>query len=238
MRVEYRTQILDYLRSLRELFPDFSIKPNQHYAVHAVEDLETLGPGHARSTPIWERDNGDLQDMNSNKHPGMKLTFTFHSGTKCKVIGELEVSRMKTYCRQGNLKLVLDNITDPDLLEHFGEAMNALQAMEQEDHKGMFAGTDLSAWTSPDRDFKTTPTVISESTLNDISELLSERYKVPLNVFDAKLARDAQILEGVAVMRRVVFSTNIRESSVIFRLGGHHVAGTIKLFTPASSPYI
>ncbi|KAF9060975.1 hypothetical protein BDP27DRAFT_1235911 [Rhodocollybia butyracea] len=160
LRVEYRTRILDYLHSLRKLFPDFSIKPNQHYSVHAVEDLENLGPGHARSTPVWERDNGDLQEMNSNRRRGTKLISNFHSVTKYTVVGELEVTRMKTYCRQGNLKLVLDNITDPVLLEDFGEAIDALQAMELEDHRGMFSGTDLSAWTSPDRDFKKTPTVI------------------------------------------------------------------------------
>lgn len=71
LRVEYRTQILDYLRSLKTLFPDFAIKPNQHLAAHAVEDLEIFGPGHARSTPVWERDNGDLQEMNSNKRSGI-----------------------------------------------------------------------------------------------------------------------------------------------------------------------
>ncbi|KAF9069571.1 hypothetical protein BDP27DRAFT_1363262 [Rhodocollybia butyracea] len=241
LRVEYQTHILDYLHSLRKLFPDFSIKPNQHYAVHAVKGLENLGPGHARSTPIWERNNGDLQEMNSNKRSGMKLICTFRYGiysvTKCKVVGELEVTRMKTYCRQGNLKLVLDNITDPNLLEDFGEAIDALQAMELEDHRGMFSGTDLSAWTSPDHDFKKTLTVISESTLDDISNLFSQRYNMHTNAFNTKLTQDAHILEGVAVMRQVVFSTNTRESSVIFHLKGRHVAGTIKRIISHEHPH-
>lgn len=144
---------------------------------------------------------------------------------------------MTTYCRQGNLNLLLDNITDAEFLEDFDEAMEALQAIEQEDHRGMFAGTDLAAWTSPNRDFKATPTVISESTLDNISELLCKKYDMSSDTWRNQLARDAFILKGVVAMGRMVFSANIRENSVIFGHEERQVAGTIERIISHSHPH-
>lgn len=74
-REYYRIHILRYLRTIVDLFPDYKLRPNQHYAVHITEDLETLGPGHARSTPVFERINGHLKNANHNRHTGKQLSF-------------------------------------------------------------------------------------------------------------------------------------------------------------------
>ncbi|KAJ3963982.1 hypothetical protein EV361DRAFT_812804, partial [Lentinula raphanica] len=38
-RNQYRSLILKYLRKVLVLFPDVTLKPNHHYAIHIVEDL-------------------------------------------------------------------------------------------------------------------------------------------------------------------------------------------------------
>ncbi|KAJ3791510.1 hypothetical protein GGU11DRAFT_648185, partial [Lentinula aff. detonsa] len=47
LRVYYKTRMLKYLRTVLELFPDVTLASNHHLAVHIVNDLEYLGPGHA-----------------------------------------------------------------------------------------------------------------------------------------------------------------------------------------------
>ncbi|KAJ4498599.1 hypothetical protein C8R41DRAFT_756435 [Lentinula lateritia] len=69
-RAYYKSHILKYLRGVLELYPDFTLKPNHHHAVHVVTDLETMGPGHARSTPVFERINHSLQQLNTNRRLG------------------------------------------------------------------------------------------------------------------------------------------------------------------------
>ncbi|KAJ3720472.1 hypothetical protein C8R42DRAFT_582930, partial [Lentinula raphanica] len=74
-RDEYRSLILKYLRQVLVLFPDVTLKPNHHYAIHIVEDLEWMGPVQARNTPIFERTNHILQEVNSNNHSGLSFTI-------------------------------------------------------------------------------------------------------------------------------------------------------------------
>ncbi|KAJ4493946.1 hypothetical protein C8J55DRAFT_416731 [Lentinula edodes] len=70
IRQDYHSLILKYLRTVLILFPDVSLKPNHHYAIHIAEDLELMGPVHAHNTPVFERTNHTLQELNSNQHLG------------------------------------------------------------------------------------------------------------------------------------------------------------------------
>ncbi|KAJ3775629.1 hypothetical protein FB446DRAFT_637544, partial [Lentinula raphanica] len=62
-RAYYRSHMLRYLRTLLELYPDITLKSNHHLSIHIVTDLEMLGPGHARSSPIFERTNHSYQEV-------------------------------------------------------------------------------------------------------------------------------------------------------------------------------
>ncbi|KAJ3862563.1 hypothetical protein EV359DRAFT_65525 [Lentinula novae-zelandiae] len=126
-RAYYKSHILKYLRGVLELYPDFTLKPNHHHAVHVVTDLETMGPGHARSTPVFERINHSLQQLNTNRR-----------------LGEVETTMLTSYCREANLQVILDHSTD--LQGEINEAITALTDIDCEDHRGIFAGTDLVAW--------------------------------------------------------------------------------------------
>lgn len=66
----YSSCMLRYLRGVVTLFPDVPLKPNHHYAIHAVEDLRLMGPPHARSTAVFERVNKKLRDTHTNGHLG------------------------------------------------------------------------------------------------------------------------------------------------------------------------
>ncbi|KAJ3853217.1 hypothetical protein EV368DRAFT_28043, partial [Lentinula lateritia] len=118
IQAEYSTLILKYLRNVLVLFPDVNLASNHHYAVHAVEDLKLMGPVQARNTPVFERINHLLQEINSNNHSG-----------------EIEVTMLNTFCRQGALEMILEY--NVELRDDIREALEALQEMKRESHRGM-----------------------------------------------------------------------------------------------------
>ncbi|KAJ4468448.1 hypothetical protein C8J55DRAFT_437849, partial [Lentinula edodes] len=65
-RAYYKAHIQSYLRGVLELFPDVTLASNHHLALHIITDLEKMGPGHARSTPVFERINHLLQEIKKN----------------------------------------------------------------------------------------------------------------------------------------------------------------------------
>ncbi|KAJ3884123.1 hypothetical protein GG344DRAFT_84534 [Lentinula edodes] len=203
-RAYYKSHILKYLRGVLELYPDFTLKPNHHHAVHIVTDLETMGPGHARSTPVFERINHSLQQLNTNRR-----------------LGEVEATMLTSYCRQANLQVILDHNTD--LREEIDEVLTALTDIDREDHRGIFAGTDLVAWASTE--FKTSPACIEKPTLDRIIHHLCDIYGVLSSHWDGKVARQVHTVGGVAA-GRVIYSPSIRQNSVVFRHNGRTVSIT------------
>jgi len=55
-----------YLNGIRELFPDYQLKPNHHYALHIPDILRLFGPLHGTWAFALERLIGRLQKMNTN----------------------------------------------------------------------------------------------------------------------------------------------------------------------------
>ncbi|KAJ3968003.1 hypothetical protein EV361DRAFT_806328, partial [Lentinula raphanica] len=72
-RIYYKATMLKYLRGVLELFPDAVLSSNHHLALHITADLENMGPGHARSTPVFERINHFLQETKKNGRLGELL---------------------------------------------------------------------------------------------------------------------------------------------------------------------
>lgn len=129
---------------------------------------------------------------------------------------------MTHFGRTANLQVILNHNTD--LQEKIAEALTALKDIDREDHRGMFAGTDLSAWSSTE--FKATPACIDEATLARIVTCLCELYTVPRSYWENKISRQARLLGGV-VIGRVIYSSRVRQNSVIFRNEGRILAGMI-----------
>ncbi|KAJ3859902.1 hypothetical protein EV359DRAFT_85892 [Lentinula novae-zelandiae] len=214
-RAYYKSHILKYLRGVLELYPDFTLKPNHHHAVHVVTDLETMGPGHAHSTPVFERINHSLQQLNTNRR-----------------LGEVETTMLTSYCREANLQVILDHNTD--LQGEINEAITALTDIDREDHRGIFAGTDLVAWASTE--FKASPACIAESTLDCIIYHLCNIYGVSSSHWDGKVSRQVNTVGGVAA-GRVIYSPAIHQNSVVFRNNGRVCAGTIEQVINHSHPH-
>lgn len=109
-----------------------------------------------------------------------------------------------------------------------------LTDIDREDHRGIFAGTDLSAWSSTE--FNETPTHIERSTLDRIVQQLCRMYSVQASHWDGKVARASHILGGAA-LGRVIYSTGYRQNSIIFRDEGKIIAGTIDKIIKHSHPH-
>ncbi|KAJ3863506.1 hypothetical protein EV359DRAFT_82317 [Lentinula novae-zelandiae] len=129
--------------------------------------------------------------------------------------------------QQANLQLILDH--NADVRQDVDEALNALKNIEREDHRGMFAGTDLSVWSSTE--FKATPCWIQHSTLDRITDHLCGIYDFPHSYWSSTLTHQAYNLAGVAI-GRVIYSHRVRQNSVVFCHDGAFLAGTIdEVFT-------
>ena len=67
---EYESSILSYLRGLKDMYKEATIKPNHHIAIHLPEFLRRFGPVHAWRAFAFERFNYLLQNTNTNKKTG------------------------------------------------------------------------------------------------------------------------------------------------------------------------
>lgn len=62
--------MIKYLEATRQLFPDVTITPNHHLALHLPRCLELFGPPHSWWAFIFERMNGVLQRIRTNNRFG------------------------------------------------------------------------------------------------------------------------------------------------------------------------
>jgi hypothetical protein len=67
----YNTTMHRYLTNMKSLYPESTVKPNHHYALHLGDFLEAFGPVHSWRTFAFERYNYLLQQVNTNKKMGM-----------------------------------------------------------------------------------------------------------------------------------------------------------------------
>ena len=65
----YEVRMLDYLCGLRTLFPEVSLVPNHHLALHLGEVLRAFGPTHSYWAFPFERCIRLLRNVNTNFHP-------------------------------------------------------------------------------------------------------------------------------------------------------------------------
>nr|GAT42542.1 predicted protein [Mycena chlorophos] len=96
----YRTHYLRYLETSRELFPDLSVRPNHHYAIHNGDQMAWWGPLPQLSEWKYEAHNGNLQKIKTNNH-----------------IWEFDLTMLRQICRRGRLLAYLkDNANATSLL--------------------------------------------------------------------------------------------------------------------------
>ncbi|KAE9390208.1 hypothetical protein BT96DRAFT_1002488 [Gymnopus androsaceus JB14] len=93
------------------------------------------------------------------------------------------------YCLQANLQALLD--CNHEIQDIIPEALEKLKAINREDHRGSFAETDLSAWSSTV--FKSITSTVTLPELQEISIWLSNRYSIPLPHWHGKLLQKWRI---------------------------------------------
>lgn len=67
---EYNRHMFAYTRGTLELYPDYSILPSHHAALHIGEMLERFGPKHSHDSPYYERYILFFHRMNTNHKLG------------------------------------------------------------------------------------------------------------------------------------------------------------------------
>ena len=75
----YLQYMLQYLKGMKELFPEYKLHPNHHMALHIHEFLLLFGPVHSWWTFPFERMIGALQRMPHNDKIGPFNLFKYSS---------------------------------------------------------------------------------------------------------------------------------------------------------------
>jgi hypothetical protein len=112
----YTFYMTRYLAGIHQLYPDYNLKPNHHYALHIPDILLGFGPLHGTWAFVLERLIGLLQKLNSND----KVGRCYHS-IVCKLShvlnsGEMETTATTTFCRRSNLLRLLSSDLCPPVL--------------------------------------------------------------------------------------------------------------------------
>lgn len=71
----YEEYIMRYLRTMKVLYLEASIKPNHHLAVHLIMFLRQFGPVHSWRAYAFERFNHMLQNIDTNRRIGKPLAL-------------------------------------------------------------------------------------------------------------------------------------------------------------------
>lgn len=114
----YLHHMLRYLNGIRELFPEYDLRPNHHMALHIHEYLLLFGPVHSWWTFPFERMIGLLQRMHHNGKIGMFSFFPFVVTSQFVILGDLEETMARAYTRSANLRALLLKSGCPEVIHH------------------------------------------------------------------------------------------------------------------------
>jgi len=129
----YNTTMHRYLTNMKSLYPESTVKPNHHYALHLGDFLEAFGPVHSWRTFAFERYNYLLQQVNANGKIGVSFICFDLLKLKFYMTGDLELTMLNAICRGANIRSML---CDPEVAEILGELIEAYRANMNEDQRG------------------------------------------------------------------------------------------------------
>ncbi|EDQ99107.1 uncharacterized protein LACBIDRAFT_317644 [Laccaria bicolor S238N-H82] len=217
----YNFHISRYASALPTLFPDVSIKPTVHAALHLGDIMDLFGPVHSHSAPFYERYIYFLQQLNTNKKLG---AYSLHIDQYLSLImtpppslstGDLETTFMKVSSRTANLRAILAD--DEAVRQNVMELVKSIKAIEQEDIRGFRLASMLDP-TLPDyADSSLAPFTLSGEPYQLLCGILGSN---PLNGNAVRPHAEAFSLNRIA-RRGVSYGTcaspSFRDSAIIFR---------------------
>ena len=104
-----------YLQGIKDLFPDYNLKPNHHYALHIPDTLLMFGPLHGTWAFSMERLIGRLQKMNTNSKIGTCFSPFLTIIKGC--VGEMEQTALSMFCRRAKLIHLMSSSRCPAVLK-------------------------------------------------------------------------------------------------------------------------
>jgi hypothetical protein len=104
-----------YLIAVKELFPDYDLKPNHHYALHIPDILLGFGPLHGTWAFSTERLIGRLQKMNTNSKIGE--CSALHINLVNVFAGEMEKTALFMFCQRAKFIHLMESPRCPAILK-------------------------------------------------------------------------------------------------------------------------
>ncbi|KAJ2932129.1 hypothetical protein H1R20_g4968, partial [Candolleomyces eurysporus] len=121
----YDLHMSAYSRGTLELFPEYSVLPSHHAALHIGDMLKRFGPKHSHDSPYYER-----------------YILFFHRLNTNNKIGEIEGTYLRTAVRSANILALLDDSANDRLLVE--EMLARLQKHEKEYLRGFRLAESLN----------------------------------------------------------------------------------------------
>ena len=107
-----------YLSGLKELFPEYSLHPNHHMALHLRDYLLLYGPVHSWWTFPFERLIGILQRISTNYKIGRFSNVFYSSILIVKILGEYEETISRSFIRSTALKCLILKTGTPEVIQN------------------------------------------------------------------------------------------------------------------------
>ncbi|KAJ3525918.1 hypothetical protein NMY22_g10376 [Coprinellus aureogranulatus] len=213
----YNTHIFEYTRGALELYPDYSLLPSHHGALHIGDVLTRFGPKHSHDSPYYERFINFFHRMNTNRKSG-----------------EVEGTFLRTAARNANLlSLLVESPEDQHLVT---EMLTRLHSHEQERLRGFRLAESLNPFSSSNTSFE-------DNTLaEEGQELTDEISQTEVNLLRRHLQAQfggtvEEVSSACKQLDAIPYRCNIyacwsspryRDSAVLFQHSGCEKAGVIQ----------
>ncbi|KAJ2913364.1 hypothetical protein MD484_g7039, partial [Candolleomyces efflorescens] len=210
----YTEKIIKYTKGTLELFPDYSILPSHHAALHIGDMLTRFGPKHAHDSPHYERYINFFHHMNTNNH-----------------VGEVEGTFLRTAARNANvLALLADSVEAQGLVQRMIDRMKGHE-------KERLRGFRLAEALDP---FNPTRAPAGEASISDgvkgklvdrELELLTEILQAAPDERNTIVDPDVTFLSSISYHHDVYGvwnSQRYRDSAILYRYNGDECAGIIQ----------
>jgi hypothetical protein len=208
----YMFYIKRYLMAIREIFPDYDLKPIHHYALHIPDILLGFGPLHGTWVFSIERLIGRLQKTDTNSKIGECFPLLI---TLVKVAaGEIEQTALSMFCQRANFIHLMESPRCPSILKDAWSGI--VSSLNLRDLDSGFSQNGKS------QGHKTKPSTLDD----DIQDAFSSFLGLPLSRSDKSQPHSTTIFvlpnyKGDRGVTYSAFDKSVPHSLIYFRKSCH-----------------
>ncbi|PPQ77156.1 hypothetical protein CVT24_009827 [Panaeolus cyanescens] len=205
----YLQHYLSYIDTSKALFPDVSLRPNHHFAVHAAEQMKYWGPLIKLSEYPYEQHNGLLQKIKNNGR-----------------LWELDYTMLRKVCQIGRLRSTAQSSVPPPPSKHSNSTSTHYNSLIGNVHQS------ISKMVTPAASTLRSSTTDKDSTPNRLTSIF-----LPENYYNDILAYTNEFLCTTAQLPPFRHYQNFPhplDANVFPRRGWkvNHLAHNRRTFTP------